>query len=500
VPKVLRAALIVVAAIIALFAIVLIGANLYVQSRGTQARIQQELSHRLGVPVQVRRVSITPWGSLILSGLTVAQGRANGSRDFLEAESFYVRPRFSSLLRGHIEINQVAIVDPTVIWPQDANGKWRLPAAVVEETATVATEQTEEALSAPNESAPAATASVPPSPSAERRPEERTRALITHVAVKNGTFEFLDGSGATFAKFSGVQFRSTIDSPADVRGDARIETADLRNRFGLTKLQSPVRYTSAQLALPKIIAHSAGGDVTGAMTIQLQTPGSPLDVNLRLRNIDADTLVRQAGGPGATIEGKLDGTLAVQGPTGDINALTGSGELVLRNGQLRQYNLLVMLGQILQIDELTQLRLEQAEAKYRLANGSVIVDQLLLRSPNIRLTASGRIDLNGKLRLQSQLAINDKVRDQLFKPVRANFQPLDEPGLSAVDFEITGTLERPKTNLLEKVVGRDVKDLGDVVRSFLGVNKPEKAKKKRRDANLPNDTPPPEESAASPTP
>jgi hypothetical protein len=78
------------------------------------------------------------------------------------------------------------------------------------------------------------------------------------------------------------------------------------------------------------------------------------------------------------------------------------------------------------------------------------------------------------------LAINEKVREQLFKPIRTNFQPTEEPGYSAVDFEVTGTLERPKTNLLEKVVGRDLKDL---VNSFLGgksekTDKPKKKKEK----------------------
>ena len=94
----------------------------------------------------------------------------------------------------------------------------------------------------------------------------------------------------------------------------------------------------------------------------------------------------------------------------------------LRDGKLQQYSLLVALGQILQIDELTQLHLEQAEVKYHISPGIVTIDQLLLRSPNIRLTATGTISFSGKLRLDSQLALNDKVRRQLFAPIRENFQ------------------------------------------------------------------------------
>jgi hypothetical protein len=90
------------------------------------------------------------------------------------------------------------------------------------------------------------------------------------------------------------------------------------------------------------------------------------------------------------------------------------------------------------------------------------------------------VNFNGKVHLNSQLAINEKVRGQLFKPIRQNFQPTAEAGYSAVDFQVTGTLDRPKTNLVDRIVGRDLKDL---VSGFLGGKKPDKAKKKKRGEN-----------------
>ena len=46
--------------------LILIGVNMYVQSRGTQARIQQELSQRLGTTLRIQRTSVTPWAGLKL--------------------------------------------------------------------------------------------------------------------------------------------------------------------------------------------------------------------------------------------------------------------------------------------------------------------------------------------------------------------------------------------------------------------------------------------------
>jgi len=101
---------------------------------------------------------------------------------------------------------------------------------------------------------------------------------------------------------------------------------------------------------------------------------------------------------------------------------------------------------------------------------------LILRSPNVRLTATGTVTFNGKLKLDSQLAINDKIRAQLFKAIRQNFQPINEPGYSAVDFQVGGTVDRPSTNLMDRLVGRD---LSSMINSFFG-GKKEKTKKKKK--------------------
>ena len=108
-------------------AIVLLGVNLYVQSQGTQAKIQQELSQRLGTTLYIRQVSVTPWGGLKLSGITIPQVPAIGATNFLKAKTFRLRIKFLSLFSGRLVIKEVSLVDPNVIWPQNADGKWRLP-------------------------------------------------------------------------------------------------------------------------------------------------------------------------------------------------------------------------------------------------------------------------------------------------------------------------------------------------------------------------------------
>src|SRR5207249_8599329 len=154
------------------------------------------------------------------------------------------------------------------------------------------------------------------------------------------------------------------------------------------------------------------------------------------------------------LQGKLEGNVKTEGKTTDPDALAGSGEIFLHDGQLRQYNLLVALGQLFQIEELTQLHLDQAEAKYHLTPGAVAIDELVLRSANIHLSATGTVSFRGKLHLSSRLAINEKIRAQLYKPIRANSQRTEEPAYSAVDLEVSGTAQRPRTRWPGTLAGR----------------------------------------------
>jgi hypothetical protein len=161
--------------------------------------------------------------------------------------------------------------------------------------------------------------------------------------------------------------------------------------------------------------------------------------------------------------------------------------------------LLVALGQLLQIQELQQLHLDQAQVKYHITPGIVTIDELIFRSENIRLSAVGTVSFDGKLQLESQLAVNEKMRKQLFRAIRENFQPIDEPGYTAVSFQVSGTVGRPKTNLMDKLIGRDLKDLSSVISGLMGGGKSERSKKKKAAEEAahaePSTSPTPAESA-----
>jgi len=483
--------------------LILIGVNMYVQSRGTQARIQQELSQRLGTTLRIQRISVTPWAGLKLTGITIPQSQPGVSPDFLKAKSFRLRIRFSSLFGGQLVIKEISLINPEVVWAQNTDGKWRVPsmpqppaepvlpeAPAPTEIPATGSPPAEQKVVA--QEPPAITASPPPvrveNKSAPYTPE------IQRVSVVEARFRFLDEKLQSVATFEEVDFRSSFRTANDLRGNITIAKTSLRDRFFLQHLESPLSYDANELDFSQISARAGEGQISGRFTIQPQAEDSPFTVSIKFKEVQADKIITEAGGQLGTVTGKLEGHLDASGKTADPDALQGSGEIILHDGQVRQYILLVALGQLLQIQELQQLKLDQAQVKYHINPGVVTIDELVFRSENIRLSAKGTVSFDGKLQLESQLAVNEKMRSQLFRAIRDNFKPVDA-GYTAVNFEVSGTVGRPKTNLMDKLIGRDLKDLSSVINGLMGGGKSEKKKKPAEEpaAAAPSST-------ASPTP
>jgi hypothetical protein len=513
-------ALIALGGVFALGAIALIGVNLYVQSQGTQAKIQQELSKQLGTALEIRSMSVTPWGGLELSGITIPQTSPVSPGPFLEARTFRLRVRFLSLFSRRLVIKDVALVNPNIVWAQDAEGKWRLPGARKKEAPAVSANPPpnvpespaqREAVEPAGPPAAAVTPAPPRPPSTPAPPPSPRRATADKLAkqsqklsgamapevqrlnIKNGNFSFLDHDGRMLASFTGVDFRSSLRSALAIRGKAKVAKISLRDRFFLEHLESPLRYEPDVLELSKISAHAGSGEVNGYFAMQPEAEDSPFTTRVTFSNVLADQIIADAGGSKGMVQGKLEGSFQASGKTADPEALTGKGEVFLRDGRVQQYSLLVLLGQILQIEELRELHLEQAHVKYRVKPGLIMIDELLLHSANIRLSASGTVTFDGKLKLDSQLAINDKIRGQLFKAIRQNFQPTSEAGYYALDFQVGGSVDRPSTNLMDRLVGRD---LGNVINRLFGVGKTERPKKKKKRPEAVTSTATPSPSAA----
>ena len=439
--KVSKAILIGLVAMLALVLIFVFGINLYIQSPGTQARIEAELSKALRVPLKITSTSITPTGRLRISGISIP----GTSTNFLEATSFTANYRPLALLSGKLLIRDMRVENPKVIWQQNADGKFQLPKP--EEAAAVAS---------------SGGAEKPKKTRAEKRADEHgergrkgLEVVLEGFRVENGSFELLDVEQQHLATFTQVQMNYTTLTEQRVEGTLEVGRLVWADTLVLEDVRTPFLYTRGELAFDELTAALGGGALQGKFRIQPDLPDSPFTSSLSFENADVARLSKDAGWTPGQAAGNLSGAVDLHGNWKRVERVEGTGKLRLRNAQFRQFELLQTIGRVLQIQELSDLRLKEGRAEFHLESEKTFIDQLVLEAADLQLQATGVSRFDGKLDLDARLALSDRLFKQIPTFVRGNFV-VAEDGRRAIEFDITGKNNKPKTNLLDRVVGQKI--------------------------------------------
>ena len=466
--KVLRTVLIILVALIGVAGIGILAANLYIQSKPTQQKIERKLSKTLHVPLGIQRASLTPWGGLSITGIAVPQAQPESNVHFLDAQECCIHFRFFPLFRRKLVIDQVLLDTPKVVWIQNASGRWVFPEVALSEAGLPPEPEQpplpRESPSAPSVPEPAQSPSTAETPAVSAPlaappgtgPVKPFEVVLSQLKIRNGSFDFSDAAGRRIAFFSNVNVKVPSATPDFAAGTAKCEKISVHDSLFVGDLNTRFSYSKEQLALSGLYAGIAGGVVTGDLVIKTSEPKSPFTADIKLEKVDLNRLITEAGGPAEQASGALSGYLDIYGQTGVADSFTGSGQLELSGGQLNQYEIFQMLGKVLQIEELSQLNLQQASAAWRIENGVIRVDQLTLQSVNLRLTAHGVVQLDGRLDLDASLAINQKISHRLPDFIAANFKPVENSDLRGLDFKIFGTTSNPRTDLGVQILGKEI--------------------------------------------
>jgi hypothetical protein len=150
----------------------------------------------------------------------------------------------------------------------------------------------------------------------------------------------------------------------------------------------------------------------------------------------------------------------------------------LVEARLEPLDVIRQIGDLLGVDELKMLDLKQADANLTIRDGKVAVDKIAIASNNFIMDATGESSFDGKLNLGARFHVNEKIRKESRGLIGANFEPSETEGYTHMPFRISGTLARPKTDLLDKLVGTRIgQDLGGLINSFLRPSQGQKKKK-----------------------
>lgn len=479
-PNFAKRFLIVAAALAAAFAVILLCINLYLQSEGVQKRILSAAEQALGAPITLKTTYFTPWGGIVLSGVTVPSpdGRKH---NLLEMSSLRLNVALFPLLQGRVVIKVVTLKDPILIVRRQKEGKWvaLVPPAPQPEI-PIPLDQAP-AVEPSTSSAPEGTATT--SETTTPAPAARPRAMkveVKRIRIHGAMAAIMDDMGRTLLRVENANFEADVFPDNTSSGTLLIRELEIGTALRIRKLGGPFTWDGKTISMPEITGLLAGGPITGNYTMHLS--GQPTFVlNAEVTDAKLSKLAEDATAEAGKTDGTMKGNIHLSGNPTRADSLTGTANIDLIQARLEPVDFIVKVGELFGIDELQLLKLSEATSQFVIADEQVIVETIRLKSENLILEGQGRADFDGDLKLKSRLLINKKIQKQLGGSLGKNFQPSEDKAYKQLPFNVTGTVSNPKTDLLDRVIGIDLgEDVGGLLKNILRqIPQQDRSKKKK---------------------
>ena len=454
-PTIAKRFLIIAAGVLAAAAIVLLCINLYLQSSGVQQRIREAAVRSLGSEVKIQSTVYTPWSGLVIRGINVPDP-TNASLNIVEAAALRIRFALTPLLSRRFVVTECTLFGPKLVVRQLENGDWLIP------------------LPAPRAQAP----EVPKEPALSTARGISFKAELERFRLRGGNVVFLNAKNRVIVTLDRVDISGQIAPDRSVAGIFEIGKADLFTALKPRKIGGAFTWDGKELDLPDVQGSLAGGKLTGKYRVESNEQPS-FALGLQLDGVLLRKLAEEAQVEPGKTEGTLQGSVSLGGDPRNSNSIAGEGHFELISAKLRPVEFLVKLGELLQIDELQLLKLSDARVDLTVRDERVQVEDITLRSDNLILRGQGPVRFNGKMNLDARLLFNLKLQNQLKGVLAKNLVESEDPEYRQIPFTVTGRIDNPKTDLLDKMVGVKVgQDVGGMLMNILRSSAPQKSESK----------------------
>ena len=450
--RVFRVALFLVLGVIGCSGIALLAINLYIQSPGIQRELRASVSESLDLPIDVFRITFTPWGGLNLDSVTV--GKPGTSTPVLQAKKLHVRCDYDAFFRRKIIVREILLQDVEITIPMGSTEDQ--PSLVQEKKTPRPSSLASQPV--PNR-APAQTtlALASPSPSAKTPTLRDTLSRrfwveIQKFKLRNATITVVHPDGSSAALVHGLDCILNFRH-GDYLGRAHAENALLADAIQIDDIAAPVKFQAGVLTLNEISASVSGGELTGDLTIDFNKPGVDYRLRLNAAGVDLNEVASRTTNFLDRAHGSLEGSFELSGSVRDSSKLAGVGSLEIKSAYLDQYPLMQEIGRWTQIDELQRLDLERAVSNFRVVGPNIQVDSIRLVSKNCQITLNGQVEDAHRLALEGRLTVSQFLSQKIPNELEDNFQPATDGHGRYLDFHVSGSLIRPESNLFEKIIG-----------------------------------------------
>ena len=290
------------------------------------------------------------------------------------------------------------------------------------------------------------------------------RALRT-VQVTDAALDWVAADGRTKWQFEGAELRFSADASGDSSGGGSFKArrSTWMEAVQLETIEGEMVLSEGKISLQEIRALCGGALVKGAAELRW-SDGCPFQLAFSTQGVDLEKMTGEL--PSLRLAGQAHASVRVEGAAEKAETWKGTAELDIREGRFKGVNLLQMIGQIFQIQEITNLKVREGRLRARIEDSKVHLDEVNLDAGDVVLSAPGYLDFKRNLSLNAQLALQQRLLNgRISQMFSSSFSPADDDGRRSIAFQVSGSLDKPATNLLEKVAGEG---LGGAVNQLLG--------------------------------
>ncbi len=444
------------------YTLAVLGLNIYLQSEGLQTRIRSAAESAAESPVTIKGTHYTPWSGFSITGVTM-QGRSlPGQSPFLNAASVSFRFSLLALLQGKLVVNEVVVSDPFIV----SLAPRPMPSPEPESPAPVRPEPSATPVVIVVDQQPSGVVIVVPE-QAPPPPLPHNHVQVKKVRIANGKAQFFDSKGALAITLTGIEVTGELLPDLSIAGTFRIAETTVGAYMHPSHVAGSFTWKQGLLVIPDLNADWAGGRITGSIEIGADKSGS---VIAAAEGILLKKLATDAGINGDGSRGSLFSKGNVRGISGRPESFTGRVDVSLQQARFLPLEPIRQIGEFMGIQELQMFELKTAEAVFNIRDKKVNADTLVLESENLVMDAKGPVGFDGKMKLQARLHLNEKLRKDLGGLLGDNFKESERPGYQQMPFSITGTISRPKSDLLDKLTGfRIGQDVGGLIKNLFRV-------------------------------
>jgi hypothetical protein len=253
----------------------------------------------------------------------------------------------------------------------------------------------------------------------------------------------------------------TPGSPAlpNARGSGRVEIGRLLNqRLDVTNATARLALTPGVLEVPEFAFDGYGGAVRGTGRFDLRDSAKPVyAVKAKVDTVEADRLLSAWTPARGLLHGALNTTIDFSGvgatPDDIKRSLTAVGLAALANGTLGPGPALEALARFTKVPELREVKFQNLKLPFRVEQGRMITDPVVLTGKNGEWRLSGGIGFDGSL----DYAVSTTLPPDAVKRLGADGALVagalaGEGGKILIDLRVTGNAKAPRIDWDQKAM------------------------------------------------